>query len=146
MNIYVDGSWSSNYPDKAAWAFVTETGIAYRGIIPNPASRQIDAELAATSEATLWALTHRIPKVNILYDYEGVRCFATGEWKAKKPVAILYQSFMSYVMKYLPVTFQKTEANPADTLATDLLGIKSKHPPVEFRVSEVHTLALEPIK
>ena len=58
-------------------------------------SRQINGELESTIHALRYVLEHLNEiddkKITIFYDYEGIEKWATGEWTARKDVAIDYK-------------------------------------------------------
>jgi ribonuclease H-related protein len=60
-------------------------------------SRQVAGELRASTEAVEYCLNNSIKEITIYYDYDGVRKWAKGEWKAKKPVSKEYAEFMKSI-------------------------------------------------
>jgi len=94
VRIYVDGSFFPNH-DRAGfgWVAIKDDEIISEeyGVTDEPAlSRNIDGELTATINAVKWATANDI-KATIIYDYEGIKHWAVGTWKAKKPVSKKYQ-------------------------------------------------------
>jgi photosystem II stability/assembly factor-like uncharacterized protein len=67
-------------------------------------SRNIDGELEATLRALEWSAKVTEPII-ICYDYEGVRAWATGQWKANSHVARNYIEKLRSLRK--PVSFNK---------------------------------------
>lgn len=112
LQIYVDGSFSSDFPYSGWGLVVVENNQElYRlgGVTPYPAqSRNIDGELFAAIKALEW-LNKEQRVGTICHDYEGIARFAKGEWKAKSAVAI------EYIKKARPLLgqnkFKKVEAH-----------------------------------
>lgn len=53
---------------------------------------QVAGELRAVYEAIAWCQANHIQEVDVFYDYEGIKKWATGEWKANKPATQAYAS------------------------------------------------------
>ena len=60
-------------------------------------SRQIAGELRAAMEALEWCEKNSINEITLYYDYNGLRKWAKGEWKAKKNVSKYYAEYMKDV-------------------------------------------------
>jgi len=60
-------------------------------------SRQVAGELKAATETINWCEKNLVDEITIYYDYDGVRKWAKGEWKSKKPVAKEYAEFMKTI-------------------------------------------------
>jgi viroplasmin and RNaseH domain-containing protein len=52
--------------------------------------RQVAGELEATVMTLEWCKEHEIDEISICYDYKGIECWATGEWRAKKDLTKAY--------------------------------------------------------
>ena len=52
---------------------------------------QVGGELYAVYQAIEWCQKNQIKEVSIIYDYEGIKKWATGEWKAKNRTTQAYQ-------------------------------------------------------
>lgn len=57
-------------------------------------SRQIGGELQATMQVIDWCNDNNIKEVDIYYDYKGIEMWATGRWKAEKPISRSYRDYM----------------------------------------------------
>ncbi|GAB5492032.1 MAG: hypothetical protein Phog2KO_22470 [Phototrophicaceae bacterium] len=57
-------------------------------------SRQIGGELRATMQVVQWCNENNIKAIDIYYDYKGIEMWATGRWKAEKPISQEYRAFM----------------------------------------------------
>ena len=91
---------------------------------------QIQGELVAALTACREALKNGYSEIEIRYDYEGVRCWPTGEWRAKKLYTQSYANEMRKYMKETKVTFTHVKAHTgvlgnerADVLAKAACGI-----------------------
>lgn len=99
VDIYTDGSFrEGNY----SWAYVvyenSQEIFADSGIGKNEEAlsmRNVAGELSAVMRALNWAKKQGdIEKLNIYHDYEGVRAWVNGSWKAKNPFTQQYAAFM----------------------------------------------------
>lgn len=112
IRVFVDGSFSPNFP-KSGWAFVVtenDKEIARgSGITAFDAeSRNIDGEVMASFQAMRWLDANDKSGV-ICHDYEGIARWAKGEWQAKSNIA---KRYVAAVQPYLHrVSFEKVEAH-----------------------------------
>lgn len=130
IKAYVDGSYRNG---KVSWGLVivknNEVYGTFSGILSDlevDGTRQVAGELRAVKEAVFWAKEQKLNSLDIYYDYEGIRAWVTGEWKAKKLVTQDYRNFMhSSEIKF---NFFKVKGHSgdkfndmADKLASDIL-------------------------
>lgn len=57
-------------------------------------TRQVAGEIAAVRESIEWVLSKKVRQVTIHYDYEGLRCWAEGSWRAKLSLTSSYRDFI----------------------------------------------------
>jgi len=97
---YVDGSFSN---EKCGWGVVISDGpynlttvkAELKGVLINDGGhRQVGGELTAAMAAITWAINHGVHELEIVYDYDGIRKWVTGEWHAKKPMTKMYKVWM----------------------------------------------------
>lgn len=98
IDIYTDGS---NYADiSASWAFIAlkdgkelykESGVLNGEIC---SIRNIGAELTAIQKAVEWAKNNNY-KINIYYDLEGAKLWATGAWRRKNQWTVAYHKYIN---------------------------------------------------
>lgn len=128
ITIQVDGSWSSNNPTKSGWGFfVEEINYSESGVVEGQYAlnhRQVVGELKATMAALKWAKDNGHKEVIIRFDYMGVREWATGAWKANKPVTRLYRDWMSSMLKIIKVVFVHRGNERAHDLACQAREVK----------------------
>lgn len=74
-------------------------------------SYQIAGEVIATVEAVKWAKAQGEMRVVIYYDYQGIESWATGDWKANKPVSQNYKKAFDEVSQGLTVDFVKVKSH-----------------------------------
>jgi viroplasmin and RNaseH domain-containing protein len=97
---------------------------------------QIFGELNAAVKAVVWAVQQGEERVVIVYDYEGVKMFSDGSWKAKKDATIQYYQTMMKLrneinIDFIPIhsheTGERNNANDlndiADKLAKEAAGV-----------------------
>lgn len=93
--IYTDGSYEESI-NKSSWAAVILTGKKEKhlsGIINNPElmkSRNIVGEVFAVIKGLEYCKKKNIKKVAIFHDYEGLKYWATREWRAREGISKLY--------------------------------------------------------
>ena len=134
LRIFVDGSFTPDYP-KSGWAFVvTENDVELArgsGITAFDAeSRNIDGEVMASFQAMKWLDAHDKSGV-ICHDYEGIARWAKGEWQAKSNIA---KRYVAAAQPYLHrVQFEKVAAHTGvkwnelvDQLAKDAIARAKK--------------------
>jgi ribonuclease HI len=96
---YVDGSFSN---EKCGWGVcITDAPYPARvlfernGVLKDDGGhRQIGGELKAAMVALTWAINNGVDEIEIVYDYDGIRKWVTGEWHAKKEMTKRYQRWM----------------------------------------------------
>lgn len=74
-------------------------------------SYQIAGEVIATVEAVKWAKEQGETRVVIYYDYQGIESWATGDWKASKPVSQNYKKAFDEVAQGMQVDFVKVKSH-----------------------------------
>ena len=88
-------------------------------------------ELYAALVAARMAFEFKCTDLIIMYDFEGIRQYATGESKPKNEFLVNYASEMSMLMKQINISFWHTKThsgkeshNRADRLAKQGCGLK----------------------
>ncbi len=126
---FVDGS----YIDKTVGygLVIIQKGLVLQeimGIVDRPEYQQhhqVGGELVAAVKFFQWCVENKIPRCTIHYDYEGIRKWATGEWKAKKE---LTRKYGEYVRKLsLEITWNKVKSHSGNLWneRADLLAKKA---------------------
>lgn len=93
-------------------------------------SMNVAGEIEGVMQAIKWAISKNKSKIIIFYDYEGIEKWATGVWKANKPVSIDYKEFINDVSDKINIEFNHTRAHTGiiynekvDKLAKKALGL-----------------------
>jgi len=112
VHIYTDGSFTTLYPKYSGWGMVAidDNGNVLgrqSGVLQGAVStmRQIGGELKGAMIAVKWAIINNYDKVIIHYDYEGVKQWGEGNWKAKKTWTAQYSDYMINI-KNIKVEFK----------------------------------------
>ncbi|MCX8112290.1 MAG: reverse transcriptase-like protein [Bacteroidia bacterium] len=101
IEIDVDGSWQAD--GRIGYGLVIRRdGVElYRegGTVPSTdpdlnSHRQIGGEIYAVVQAVRWCLQHQVQECTIYHDYEGLAHWATGKWRAQKPLTKRYADFI----------------------------------------------------
>ena len=132
IHAYCDGSYRN---DKCGFGLVISDGqfgpnnILYKtnGIVLGDTSRQVAGELKAAMVAIWWAIKNGVTEIVIVYDYDGIRKWVTGEWNAKKKLTKLYQTWMRNKIEEhkILVRWQHVDGhtgNPGNEMADQLAG------------------------
>lgn len=123
---YVDGSFRAEVPSAGIYIKLPNgTSHEFSFIIDQfKESHQIAGELFASLYAIKWAKEKGYKKLTIVYDYEGVRAFATNDWVPKSKIAKLYKKLYNKISSGIEVNFVSVKAhtnidgnNRADKLA-----------------------------
>lgn len=93
-------------------------------------SRNVEGELEAATEAVHWAVENGHEKITIVYDYNGIEKWVTGEWKTKKELTKDYVAEMRALKMHIEIDFVKVKAHSgerynerADYLAKEAIGL-----------------------
>ncbi len=94
LKAYVDGAYRDGGVGYGFIIFDRSTVLAERSE-PVPKgiwadSRQVGGELLATMAVLAWCDDRGVREVTVFYDYEGIRAWATGKWRAKKDITQTY--------------------------------------------------------
>lgn len=92
-------------------------------------SANVGSELLGAMEVVRLSRINGWDSIKIGYDYQGISCFATGEWEARQPLTRYYRDYMQEAMKTLSIQFIKIKGHTghdwneeADRLANLALG------------------------
>ncbi len=136
IEAYVDGSFDRSSGRYAYGAVIVKNGQVVETF--NEASNdpryvesfQIAGEVFGALAAIRWAIEKGYKAINIRYDYMGIEQWATGMWKANKPVSQDYIAQFKELAPQIAVHFQKEKAHTgveynemADQLAKRALGL-----------------------
>lgn len=134
ISIYVDGSYTVDNPGVAGWGWIAMDGNrkvasgdgALSGLVVS--MRQVGGEMKAAMEAVKWAVG-KYDSVVIMYDYEGVRSWALGDWRAKNEWTRAYVGWINGLGSAIKLSFEKIDAsaNLADEYARRATGAPSAH-------------------
>jgi len=94
LKAYVDGAYRDGGVGYGFIIFDRSTVLAERSE-PVPKgiwadSRQVGGELLATMAVLAWCDDRGVREITVFYDYEGIRAWATGKWRAKKELTQTY--------------------------------------------------------
>ncbi len=73
--------------------------------------RNVSGEMIASMLAVRWAIINGYDELEICYDYSGIECWVTGEWKAKNDLTKKYSSYMRDKLDRIKIKFTKIEAH-----------------------------------
>jgi len=93
--------------------------------------RNVAGEIMASAHTMKYALENNKKKIKIIYDYKGIECWCTGEWKTSKDATARYKRYYDKVSEDIEIIFEKVEGhsgNPgndrADVLAKKGAGVE----------------------
>ncbi len=94
LKAYVDGAWVDGGVGYGFVILDRSSIIAERSESvpkgPWADSRQVGGELLAMMAVLAWCEERSVPEITVFYDYEGIRSWAVGEWKANKEITRTY--------------------------------------------------------
>lgn len=93
---YVDGSYINGKVGYGA-VLLRDAQVVQEfsgAVYEDTESRQVVGELVATMQVLDYCQQQGIEQVRIVYDYKGVEQWATGGWKANKPLTQRYAAFV----------------------------------------------------
>lgn len=136
---FVDGSFNKKTGVYGYGGFIvyekngTEVKEPLTGSGSNPENaemRNVAGEIMGAKAAVTRAIELNLPRLTILYDYNGIAEWATGRWSANKPGTIAYQQFMAQAQTEIRLSFQKVKGHSgidgneeADRLAKQAVGL-----------------------
>lgn len=95
---FVDGSFNTETKTIGFGAVILKNGETLARLSGKvekfPESAQIAGELSATMRVIKWCKRNKVAEIDIFYDYQGIKKWATREWKPRKGIAIMYANFM----------------------------------------------------
>lgn len=77
-------------------------------------SHQIAGEVFGAAHAIQRAIQRGYQRITIYYDYLGIEKWATGEWRANKPVSKDYIKFIEKVKPLIDIDFKKVKAHSGE--------------------------------
>lgn len=127
---FVDGSFNKGKQQYGSGVVILKDGavideLSITGTPDFIESYQIAGETIATLEAIRWAVDHKVDKLSIHYDYQGIESWATGDWKTNKPISEYYKKEFDLLSTKLKVSFVKVKGHSGDKyndLADQLAG------------------------
>lgn len=133
--VYVDGSFDSSTNAYSFGAVLVNNGVETRFKKAFPADeysvhRNVAGEIKGAGFVINYCINQGISEIDLYYDYIGIEKWFTGEWKARKPISMVYQEFASTAKDKIKVNFIKVKSHSnvyyneiVDLLAKEALGI-----------------------
>lgn len=137
MTAYVDGSYNAKLGVYGAGAVIFVDGNEEELIKVNQAgslkefvsARNVAGEVLAVIMVMNGIKTLLdVEQLTIYYDYDGIKCWPSGDWRCFAPVSKYYKSYMDTVE--IPIVFKKVKAHSgvplnemADALAKRACGL-----------------------
>ena len=120
VTIFVDGSYNKDNDSCGYGAYLSDghkQQILYGGFKQKDGGRNVEGEIKAATEAIEYAASHfKQKKFNVYYDYNGIKSWADGEWKANKGYTKSYKDFIDSMRKKgYDITFGHVDAHTGVT-------------------------------
>lgn len=127
---YVDGSYNTATKEYSYGAVIFYEGkeLHFSKKFSDPQwakMRNVAGEIEGSMCAMRYCLEHRIPSLELYYDYEGIEKWCTGDWKANKEETQAYRDFYREISERVCVRFQKVKGHSGDTY-NDLADLLAK--------------------
>lgn len=117
VEIYVDGCYNES-KNLTGWGYViVDDGKVLHsksGSLSDPevtSMYQVGGELMSTIEGLEYCKNNSIKDVLIVYDYKGIECWSTGEWKRNKSVTKCYYEYMKLIKQFINYRFKKIKSH-----------------------------------
>lgn len=117
LQAYVDGSYDKKTGRYSYGVVLLQGGIELARLANSDndtrysTSFQIAGECFGCLNAMQWGIRHGYTEITIFYDYLGIEKWATGEWRANKPVSQDYIHYYQQFKSRIEVTFVKVKAH-----------------------------------
>ena len=111
---YVDGSYRNSDKSHSYGVYMYNNEEEYsfsKRFFEDSKMRNVSGELKGAMRAMEFAESIGKRKIYLHYDYEGIRSWALGYWKANKEGTIFYKKFYDEIKGKLEVKFIKVEAH-----------------------------------
>lgn len=129
---YIDGSYNPSNEEYSFGAVLLINGKEYtfsKRYEKDEYSvhRNVAGELKGAGFIIQHAINNGIKELNVYYDYEGIRAWYLGTWKANKPLTQTYSEFAQRAKKKIKVNFVKVKSHSNDKYndMVDLLAKKA---------------------
>ena len=122
---YVDGSYNKETKTSGyGLAFVVNEEIIYtdkKSFPGNPYNehRNVFGEIKGAEEAISTAIRKGYKSICIAYDYAGIECWATNEWKANTQLTQEYKKNIEEYSKSIKIYFKKIKAHALESEGGD---------------------------
>lgn len=119
---YVDGSYNEKTIEAGFGCVLLEKDEVVEELLgsielnKSDNSRNVEGELQAALEAVRWAVENNYEKITIVYDYNGIEKWVTGEWKTKKQLTRSYAIQMKSLKKQIAIDFVKVKSHSGEKL------------------------------
>lgn len=112
--VYVDGSYRNSDKSHSYGVYMFNEVEEYsfsKRFFKDSEMRNVSGEIKGAMKAMDYAREIKKDKIYLHYDYEGIRSWALGYWKANKDGTKEYKKFYDEVKKSLEVEFIKVAAH-----------------------------------
>lgn len=116
IEVYVDGSFRENLQAVGyGVVFVKNNEKLFSDCGKVPAKdlteRQVIGEIFATIRTIQLCIANGINNICICYDYDGIEKWATGSWKAKKPLTQRYVEYFNQYKNKINISFKHVKGH-----------------------------------
>ena len=134
---YIDGSYNKHTKYYGYGGFIIHNNNKYiikgKGNEPNLSKmKNVAGEIIACKETIKKAIELGIKDIDIFYDYSGIECWATGEYKRNKKETQEYHEFIKSIKDKININFRKVKGHSgnegndeADKIAKEACGVKN---------------------
>lgn len=76
--------------------------------------RNVSGEVLAVIAAIGYCLRNEIKEIDLVFDYEGIRSWALGDWKAESAIARYYRDFITKISDHITINFIKVKGHSGE--------------------------------
>lgn len=118
--VYVDGSWNESKQQYGYGFVLVKNGKSFssgydKGDNPQYIDqKQVSGEVVAVLKGLNRAIYLDLKHVEIVYDFEGIEKWTTGEWSAKAAIAKAYVHQLKRLNQNIDISFKKVKSHSRD--------------------------------
>lgn len=127
---FVDGSFNKDTMAYGYGCFLVENGkyhTLWGSKVDSNLSklRNVSGEIAGCISAIDKAINLGLDEITIIYDYQGIESWVTGDWKANNKVTMKYRDYVRSVSSNIKINFMKVKGH-TNVLGNDIADILAR--------------------
>lgn len=118
--LYVDGAWNEKKRQYGYGFVIVKNGKQFstgfgKGEKPNYLSqKQVSGEVVSVLQGLNRSIFKKLKHVEIIYDFDGIEKWITGEWNPKAAIAEAYVHELKRLNEKIEISFKKVKSRSGD--------------------------------